>query len=315
VTTAPAFSVSLQNRGVLAQPEHLVPLAQRAEALGYDAIWVTDHIVVPFDIRSRYPYSAGGEFVIDATGDYLEPVASLAFLAGRTQTIRVGTSVLVVPLRHPLEAAKALASLDVLSGGRLIVGVGTGWMAEEFAALGVSFEDRVARTDEYLRVFKEAWTSPRPRFDGRFVRFDNIGFEPKPRQKPHPPIWIGGHGPRALRRVAELGNGWKPVVLRPPGMLEPDAFAVEVKKLQDLAAARGRDPRAITIAVKAAVRFIDRASVGELLAGAPGRIAEGLARYRAAGVDHFILDFATPEIAEMHETLDRFAREVRPLVA
>jgi probable F420-dependent oxidoreductase len=315
VSASPAFSVSLQNRGVLAQPEHLVPLAQRAEALGYDAIWVTDHIVVPFDIRSRYPYSAGGEFVIDATGDYLEPLTSLAFLAGSTKTIRVGTSVLVVPLRHPLESAKALASLDVLSGGRVIVGVGTGWLSEEFAALGVSFEDRVARTEEYLRVFKEAWTSPRPRFEGRFVSFDKIGFAPKPRQKPHPPIWIGGYGPRALRRVAELGDGWKPVVLRPPGMLEPDRFAVEVKKLEDLAVARGRDPRSITIAVKAAVRFTGGDPAGELLSGTAERIAAGLSRYRAAGVHHVILDFATPDVGEMHETLDRFARDVRPLVS
>lgn len=313
---APEFSISLQNRGVLARPENLVPLAQRAEALGYDAIWVTDHIVLPFDSVSRYPYSATGQFVLEPGGDYLEPIAALSFLAGRTSHIRVGTSVLVVPIRHPLEAAKALATLDVLSEGRLIVGVGAGWLAEEFAALGVPFEDRGARTDEYLRVFKEVWTSPRPRFEGRFVRFADIGAEPKPRQKPYPPIWIGGHGPRALRRVVELGDGWKPVVLRPPGLLEPDAFAVEVKKLEDLAVARGRDPRSITVAVKIPVRFAGSADTPRpLMSGAPDQIAGDLAKYRAAGARHFIFDFTTGDVGEMHETLDRFARDVRPLVA
>jgi len=198
------FSISLQNRGVLAKVENLVPLAERADALGYDTLWVTDHIVVPFEIKSRYPYSASGEFIIDATGDYLEPLSALAFLAGRTRRIRVGTSVLVMPMRHPLESAKALATLDVLSGGRLVVGVGTGWLAEEFAVLGIPFSDRVARTEEYIRVWKEVWTSPRPRFDGQFVKFDGIGFHPKPLQKPHPPIWIGGHGAPALRRAGRL---------------------------------------------------------------------------------------------------------------
>ncbi len=313
---APAFSISLQNRAVLAKPETLVPLAEHAERLDYDALWVTDHIVLPVEAASRYPYSSTGRFVVDTTADYLEPLASLAFIAARTRRIRIGTSVLVVPIRHPLEAAKALATIDVLSGGRLIVGAGAGWLAEEFAALGVPFADRAARTEEYLRVFKEVWTNPRPRFDGAFVKFADIAVEPKPVQKPHPPIWIGGRGARALRRVAELGDGWQPMALRPPGMLEPDAFAVEVAKLHDLLAARGRDPASVTVAVKAPVRFTTGSSGGprQLLTGGAAAIAEDMARYRAAGVQHFILDFATDDVTEMWTTLDRFAHDVRPAV-
>lgn len=310
------FSISLQNRGVLAQPNTLLLVAERAETLGYNAIWVTDHIVIPFPMASRYPYSPSGRFIVDATVDYLEPVTSLAFLAGRTRRIRVGTSVLVVGLRHPLLTAKALATLDVLSGGRLIVGVGTGWLAEEFAALGVPFHGRVERSEEYLRIFREVWTNPRPQFKGKFVSFANIGFEPKPLQKPHPPIWIGGHGRRVLQLVAELGDGWTPMGLRPPGVFEPDTFAVEVAKLYDLVAARGRDPGAIVVAIKVPVRFTGGANslARQLLTGTPEQIAEDLMRYRSVGVQHFVLDFATDDSLEMLATLDRFAHEVRPVV-
>jgi probable F420-dependent oxidoreductase len=269
---------------------------------------------MPLRSTSKYPYSVTGEFVMEPTGDYLEPLAALCFLAGRTRRIRVGTSVLVVPIRNPLVTAKMLATLDVLTGGRLIVGVGSGWLAEEFAVLGVPFEDRVARTEEYLRVFKEVWTNPKPRFAGRFVTFGEIGFEPKPVQTPHPPIWIGGHGARALRRVVDLGDGWKPVALRPPGALTPDLLETEVRKLEDLAVERGRDPRSITIAVKIPVRFTAATGTRALMSGSAAQIAEDVARYREVGVQHFILDFATDDVMEMHETLDRFATEVRALV-
>ena len=310
------FSISLQNRGALARPENLVALAERADTLGYDALWVTDHVVLPMRSAARYPYSATGQFVIDPMGDYLEPLAALSFLAARTRRIRVGTSVLVVPLRHPLLAAKSLATIDVLSGGRLIVGVGSGWLAEEFEVLGVPFPDRSARSDEYLRAFKEAWTSPAPRFEGRYVRFADVGVQPKPVQKPHPPIWVGGHGPRVLARVAELGDGWKPMVLRPPGFFAPDALAVEVRKLHGLLDARGRPPESVVVAVKIPVWLGDRRSgPREPMHGSSAEVAEDLRRYRAVGVSHFILDWITKDPGEMAETLDRFAREVRPAVA
>jgi len=207
----PEFSVSLQNRGLLARPANLIPLAERADALGYDAIWVTDHVVMPRRPVSRYPNSATGQPPWDPDVDYLEPFTTLAYLAARTRRVRVGTSVLVVPIRPPLVAAKMLASLDVLSGGRLIVGAGTGWLAEEFAALGVPFEDRGARADEYLRLFKECWTNPAPRFEGKFARVADVSMNPRPLQTPHPPLWIGGDGPgssAAWQSSVTAGRPW-----------------------------------------------------------------------------------------------------------
>jgi probable F420-dependent oxidoreductase len=314
VSGPPQFSISLQNRGLLAQPATLLALAERADAAGYDAIWVTDHVLMPRGPASPYPNSASGQPPWDPEADYLEPFAALAYLAARTQRARVGTSVLVVPIRPPLVVAKMLASLDVLSGGRVIVGVGTGWLAEEFAALGVPFEDRGARADEYLRVFKECWTSAAPRFDGKFVRFANVAMNPKPLQKPHPPIWIGGDGPRVLRRVVELGDGWTPMALRPPGRNEPAALAAAVRDLHELLTERKREPGSVTIAVKLPLKLGSAAGARALMTGTPQQVAEDLRRYRASGVNHFALDFVATDPGEMHETLDRFAREVRPHV-
>ena len=277
--------------------------------------------MLPMRSSARYPYSATGQFVIDPMGDYLEPLAALSFLAARTRRIRVGTSVLVVPLRHPLLAAKSLATIDVLSGGRLGVdfGVGSGWLAEEFEVLGVPVS-RIARpgSDEYLRAFKEAGTEARRRVSraDSSTRNDVGGYQPKPVQKPHPPIWIGGHGPRVLARVARLGDGWKPMVLRPPGFFEPDALAVEIGKLHDLLAKRGRSPESVVVAVKIPVWLGDRKSgPREPMHGSPAEVADDLRRYRMVGVRHFILDWITKDPGEMAETLDRFAREVRPAVA
>jgi probable F420-dependent oxidoreductase len=313
-SSPPRFSLSLQNRGLLARPETLLPLAERADASGYDAIWVTDHVALPRHPASPYPNSASGQPPWLPDVDYLEPLTTLAYLAARTRRARVGTSVLVVPVRPPLVTAKMLASLDVLSGGRLIVGVGTGWLAEEFDALGVPFKERGARTDEYLRAFKECWTSAAPSFEGTFLRFGGISMNPKPLQKPHPPIWIGGHGPRVLRRVVELGDGWTPMALRPPGLHEPAALGAAVRELHDLLVARRRDPRSVTIAVKLPLKFGRASGDRALMTGAPGEIAADLQRYRAAGVDHFALDLLATDPAEMHETVERFAREVRPQV-
>jgi len=308
----PQFSVSLQNRGILARPAILLPLAERVDAAGYDAIWVTDHVAIPRGPASSYPNSASGQPPWAPDVDYLEPLTTLAYLAARTRRARVGTSVLVVPVRPPLVVAKMLASLDVLSGGRLIVGVGTGWLAEEFEALGVPFARRGARTDEYLRALKECWTSDAPRFEGEFVRFADVSMNPKPLQKPHPPIWIGGHGPRVLRRVVELGDGWTPMALRPAGLHEPDGLAAAVRELHGLLAKAKREPESVTIAVKLPLKFGRAAGDRPLMTGTPEQIAGDLRRYRAAGVDHFALDFLATEAAEMHETVDRFTREVRP---
>ena len=188
------FGFTLPNSGPLASPENLAILARRGEEMGFDVIGVGDHIVMPKSISSRYPYSESGDF--PAGGECLEQPTLLSFVASHTSTARPLTSVMVLPYRSPVFVAKMLATIDVLSRGRLIVGVGVGWMREEFGALGSPpYDERGAVGDEYINAFKELWTSDDPAFEGKYCSFRGISFAPKPVQKPHPPIWVGGESP------------------------------------------------------------------------------------------------------------------------
>ncbi|MBI3030298.1 MAG: LLM class F420-dependent oxidoreductase [Candidatus Rokubacteria bacterium] len=307
---------SLTGRGPLADREAITTLAKRADALGYDSIWVTDRLLIPVQSGSRYPYSPTGAFPLGPDEPWLEALSAVTYLAAITQRIHVGTSVLVIPYRNPVHTAKALATADYLSGGRVILGAGVGWWREEFAALGVPFEDRAARTVEYLRIMKEIWTKPRVAFDGRFARIAEAGgVRPHPARQPHIPIWIGGHSEAALRRTVEVGDGWHPLGLRPPVSLHPPEMAARVRRLRDMAAAAGRDPATITISFKAPLKFQETAVAGRApLSGSPPEIVEDLQAYMAAGVQHFVLDFSVPTPSEMGDVLERFAAEVRPRV-
>ena len=199
----------------MASPRDIGRLATRAEELGYDFVSLSDHIVIPRQIRSDYPYNRDGIYRSGLFGagqaEYLEQLTTAAFVAARTSRIELLTSVMVVPYRAPLHAAKVISTIDVLSGGRMILGVGAGWMREEFEALGApAFERRGAVTEEYLRTFVELWTADSPEMRGKWVQFSDITFEPKPARKPHPPIWMGGESDAALRRAARLADGWYP---------------------------------------------------------------------------------------------------------
>jgi probable F420-dependent oxidoreductase len=310
----PKIGFSLQGRGALADRGAITTLARRAEALGFDSIFVTDRLLIPVKSASPYPYSATGAFPLGPDEPWLEPLTAVTYLASVTERIQVGTSVLVIPYRNPVFTAKALATADYLSGGRVILGAGIGWWREEFDGLGVPFEDRAARTLEYLRLMKEVWAKPRVAFEGRFARIAEAGGV-----RPHParpiPIWIGGHSEAALRRVVAVGDGWHPLGLRPPVKLYPDEMAVAVRRLRDMAAAAGRDPKTITITFKGPVKFDGAASQGRTpLTGSPAQIAEDLAAYVAAGVEHFVLDFSVPTVPEMLDVLERVATDVRPRV-
>jgi len=308
------FGFSLQGRGVLAGREAITTLAKRAEALGYDSVWVTDRLLIPVQSRSAYPYSPTGAFPLGPDEPWLEPLTAVTYLATITERINVGTSVLVIPYRNPIFTAKALATADYLSGGRVILGAGVGWWQEEFAALGVPFEDRAPRTVEYLKIMKEIWTKPRVAFEGRFARIAEAGgVRPHPARQPHIPIWIGGHSEAALRRVVEVGDGWHPLGLRPPVSLYPPEMAARVRRLRDVAAAAGRDPATITISFKAPLKFQEAVAAGRApLSGSPREIVEDLQAYVAAGVQHFVLDFSVPTLPEMRDVLERFAVDVRP---
>lgn len=310
------FGFSLQGRGVLAGKEAITTLAKRAEALGYDSIWVTDRMLIPVESRSRYPYSTTGAFPLGPDEPWLEPLTAVTYLATITQRISVGTSVLVIPYRNPVHTAKAVATADYLSGGRVILGAGIGWWREEFAAVGIPFEDRAARTLEYLKVMKEIWTKPRVAFEGRFVRIAEAGgVRPHPARPSGIPIWIGGHSEAALQRVVEVGDGWHPLGLRPPVTLHPAELGAKVRQLRDMASAGGRDPATITISFKAPLSFEEAAGGTRTpLTGSPAQIIEDLRAYAAVGVQHFVLDFSVPTVPAMLEVLERFVAGVRPKV-
>ncbi|MBI4573078.1 MAG: LLM class F420-dependent oxidoreductase [candidate division NC10 bacterium] len=308
------FGVALTTRGRDATAETLARVSRKAEEYGFDSVWVTDHIVIPTRITSAYPYEATGTFDVPANEYYLEPLTVLAYLAGVTQRIRLGTGVLVVPYRNPVVLAKVVASLDVLSGGRVILGVGVGWMEEEFRALGLdTFGQRGAVTDETIRLLRELWTQDEPRFAGRFFRVEDVRFSPKPVQKPHPPIWIGGHTPAALRRAALLGDGWHPIGLRPPVGLHPDEYAQAVTTLRRLAGEAGRDPGEIALTFRASLAFTEEPpSPRTPFIGSPTQILEDIRTYARLGVSHLVFGFRGPTLEALLEQLQRFAVEIRP---
>ncbi len=229
------FAVTGIGSGSNARPELLVEVAQKAETLGYESLWIPEHLAVPVELRSPYPYSADGKFPGGATAALHDPFVALAFAAACTTRIRLGTGVFVLPLRNTLAVAKAVASLDVLSKGRFIFGIGIGWLEEEFDAVGMSFKDRAARTREAVRVMKGLWTDETPQFTGRFHNFPPLGFSPKPVQQPHPPLVFGGESAAALKRAAALGDGWYGV------RYSPETIRPVLATLKQLVEAAGRD--------------------------------------------------------------------------
>src|SRR5216110_792054 len=206
------FGFNLPNTGALAAPDNVVRIAREGETLGYDYLTVTDHVVLPDMAEPGYPYSESGAFYSRDSAYRHEMLTLAAYLAAVTAKLRVVLAVLVVPHRPAVLAAKMLSTIDVLSGGRLTIGIGAGWLKTEFdAVVTTPFPERGAVTDEYIDAFRLLWTEPAPRFAGRYSKFDGLVLEPKPVQKPPPPIWVGGEGPAALRRAARIGNAWYPI--------------------------------------------------------------------------------------------------------
>jgi probable F420-dependent oxidoreductase len=313
------FGISLPGRGPLAKPDQVLTIAARADALGYASIFVTDHVVLPASMaRSVYPYSATGQLPGGAAQDYLEPLAMLGCLSRVTKRARLGTSVLVIPYRHPLVTAKILATIDQLSGGRVILGAGVGWLREEFEALGAPpFDERGPVTDEYLRFMRATWTTDPVSFTGRYVSVSNVHALPKPVQVGGIPVWIGGHTDAAVRRAATLGDGWHPIALRPPGLLFPDAYAKRVQQIETWAREAGRDPRTITLSVRVPMevrskRLKPPAGERPLFQGTADQVIGDIRAYATAGVTHFVWDFTTQDLRHVLENLERFAQEVRP---
>ncbi len=190
------------------QPSSIAAVARKAEELGFESLWIPEHIILPIEYKSPYPYSSSGRLPAPPDTPLHDPMIALAYVAGITSTIKLATGIFVLPIRNPFTTAKAVASLDVLSGGRFIFGIGIGWLEEEFQAVGMSFKDRALRTREYLALMKELWTSADPVYQGKTVSIQGFKFMPKPAQRPHPPVVFGGHTEPALKRTARLGDGW-----------------------------------------------------------------------------------------------------------
>jgi probable F420-dependent oxidoreductase len=317
VSTTLSIGCTLPTSGRAADPGAIGALAQTAEELGFDSIWLSDHLVIPEHIDSSYPYSPDGSFPTPPTEPYLEPLAVLSFLAGVTRRARLGTHVLVLPYRHPLLTAKMVATMDQLSGGRIDLGIGVGWMREEFESLGQStYARRGAATDEQLRILKSVWTEDIVASDGEFYPFVRLGAHPHPLQKPHPPIWIGGHTRAALRRTARYGDGWLPIGARPPANLPPEEIAAGIAQVRAEAQRFGRDPAMIRMCFSTSVVFAEAIADRRPLMGTPDQIAGDLQRYLEVGIDSFVISVGRGDPpAEIERRLRRFAEEVRPALA
>jgi len=270
----------------MVRPEQLVPVARRAEELGFESVWVAEHLVFPTRIASQYPYAAAPP--INPATPLLDPLIVLAQVAAVTSTIRIGTNIYLLPLRHPLATARMGVTLDVLSGGRFSFGVGAGWLAEEFAAAGVDFARRGALTRECVRALRALWTQDEVEFHGKAFSFGPVRFEPKPVQKPHPPILIGGESDAALKRAAELGDGWYGV------KHTPESVGAVIAKLDAMRAAAGRADQPFEITISPNATDLDR---------------DALARFADAGV-HRVVSLPWGRAREAIESLERFASKL-----
>jgi len=287
---------SLLNNWGIDDPQALVDLACLAEELGIDSVWVHDHV-----------FNVGHVFDRIGGRPYYEPLTLLSFVAARTARVRLGTSVLVLPYHNPVRLAKVAATLDVLSGGRLIMGVGVGLIEKEIRAMGSPYAERGAFTDESIAVMRALWTQEEPKFDGKFSRFDGMKFSPKPLQKPTIPIVIGGVSRHAIRRAARLGDGWQPLGL------SPEALGQGIAALREAARAAGRDAAKIPVSI--AMSLASARAGRHALGTRPAEIIKNAKAYASLGVDTLIVSANTSEPRQARSALEMIARDVVPALA
>jgi probable F420-dependent oxidoreductase len=311
------FGFNLPNSGALADPAIMLRIATEGEALGYDYLTVTDHLVLPDMAEPGYPYSESGAFYSTDSAHRHEMLTLAAWLAGTTKRLRLVLAVLVVPHRPAVLAAKQLATIDVLSGGRLTVGIGAGWLKAEFdAVVTTPFAERGGVTDEYAASFKMLWTEKKPTIDGKYVRYDRLLLEPKPVQKPHPPIWVGGESGPSLRRAARLGDAWYPIGTNNKAPFDSLArYKGGVARLRQLTEAAGRraDAVALTYRVKRYGSDIPRhAGDGErrLFSGSDTDIVGDIHALQDLGVTAIDFDFERPREAAVLAEMRAFRERV-----
>ena len=281
------FGLLFVNTGEFVQPDGIRGLASAAEAAGIESLWTVEHVLVPTGYRSRYPYSKTGRMPGREDMPIPDPLVWLGYAAAVTTTLKLATGVLILPQRQPAYAAKQLATLDVLSGGRAIAGVGVGWLAEEFAAVGVPFEERGARTDESIQALRSLWSPRAEPFRGRFYRWEAVESNPRPVQSGGIPIVVGGHSAPAARRAARLGDGFFPARGSPEELAR--LFGIVREECERI----GRDPAEV-----------------ELVCGGRVRTPEDLEPYAALGVSRLVVSPPAQDVVGLRRGLERFARDV-----
>ena len=310
------YGFYLPTRGATATREAILGLAREGERLGFHSAMIADHIVFPVNSESAYPYTLDRRH--PGGGDALETFSILGVVAGATERLRLVTSVLVLPYRNPVLTAKMVASLDVLSAGRVTLGVGVGWLKEEFEALhSPDFERRGAVTDEWITIFKQLWGQSPATFAGQFYGYTDIRSEPFPLQKPHPPIWVGGHSRAALRRTARYGDGWHPVGAIAASPLPPQEMVAHLATLKRMTTQEKRDFSKLHISYKAPLydsAVPDRDGTRRTFTGTPDDIAGDIRTFAAIGVHELIFDFRGESLSDSIARLQRFAAQVMPLV-
>ena len=294
------FGVTVPNNWGVEDPQQVLEVGRRAEELGYDSVWVMDHLFNTGYIRERLE-----------DRPYYHPLTTLSHLSALTNRVALGTSVLVLPYHNPVELAKYAASLDQMSGGRVILGVGAGAMTEEFQSLGIPMAQRGSLTNESIAIMKELWTHSNPSYHSPRWDFSELYFSPKPRQQPHIPLWIGGSSPGALRRAARVGDGWH------PSGLSAEEFSLGRQEIREQAMEAGRDPDSLAWSVRLDVEVTPgpssaRAANRSRLAGDPQQIIAGVSAYQQAGVEHVVLALNSGEVPRLLSLMEDIAEKVLP---
>ena len=298
------YGVCLAHYGREISVGELVESIREVELAGFDSLWVTDHVIIPDGVREA-------QFIYRE--HMLEAFTMLSYLAAASHRVYLGSSIIVLAYRNPVVMAKMLASIDVLSHGRLIFGAAAGYMDGEFATLNAPFEKRGELSDEYLKIIQTIWAHDRPSFKGKYFNLENVSTSPRPVQQPRPPIWIGGRSKRAMRRAAELGDVWHPLGLTPKELTDAQAA------LREICDRRNLTPPGISLRANLIVEGISEPvgpyatrAASTPLKGKVPRIKELLHEYEQAGVEHIVLDMATLSHKSFLKTLETFATQIMP---
>ena len=314
------FGLHIGTRRAAASPEGLHAIATRAEQLGYNYLGFPDHVVIPSRVDSKYPYNREGLWPAQNTGTCLEQLMTIAYVAAITKKIRLLTSVLVLPHRSPVLAAKMLATADVLTKGRLTIGVGIGWMAEEIEVLSKgSFKERASLSEEYLASFINLWAQESPSYEGEFANFKNVLFDPKPVQNPYPPIWMGGESGPATRRAAKFADGWYPVIANSKHPIDSAGkYRIALAKIKEKVELEGRLADNLDTALYASwyqmgPPLLNNDGKRKPFTGNADQIAADATAYAAAGLNHLIIGFESDDLGVWLDRMEQFASRVMPL--